>query len=201
MGKPNFVPMGLPRTLPPSRRSWLGLGEGGGKRLRHPAWGHLTAFFGLAGFRLAAQKDSFRKAPRTRQRKDRSEKARALPWGFSGRRQAGGGVFGDSPGAPGGHFVDLVSCRLPAQKDSFRKAPRIRKSKKKEEKGRALPWGFSGQPPSGRGHPLGRQAWLMTTPGQVLVFYCLVTRALRKKMFWAATCPPPFLGVVQERAQ
>ena len=47
MGKPKSVPMGLPRTLPPSRRSWLGSGEGGGKRFAPRLW----AFEGGVGRR------------------------------------------------------------------------------------------------------------------------------------------------------
>ena len=52
MDKPKSVPMGLPRTLPPSRRSWLGSGEGGGKRFAPRLW----AFGGLLGGFLGSRR-------------------------------------------------------------------------------------------------------------------------------------------------
>ena len=98
MGKPKFVPMGLPRTLPPSRRSWLGSGEGGGKRfaprLRAFEGGCWTAgvasdrprngfFFNLTFFRKGFQLQSLSNAtllqPLSGLSKEHMERQASLP--------------------------------------------------------------------------------------------------------------------------
>ena len=98
MGKPKFVPMGLPRVLPPP--VGLGLGRGReGEAFCAASGGCCGApFSGVCGCVLPAQRDPFRKYPHKKKEKPLAkivkEKSKSLTGDSQQSAQQGGELLG-----------------------------------------------------------------------------------------------------------